>query len=413
MFTFIHTADIHLDSPMLRLERYEGAPVEELRHATRRAMENLIDLAIARHVNFVLISGDLYDGDWRDYNTGLYLVSQMAMLREARIPVYIIAGNHDAASKMTRTLRPPENVFMFPTDRPGTFYLDDLGIAIHGQGFDTQAVLEDLSAGYPLAIPGYFNIGMLHTCATGREGHEAYAPCTLEGLLSRGYDYWALGHVHKREVLHEDPMIVFPGNIQGRNIRETGPKGCMLVTVDDRGSAELEFYPLDVVRWFRCEIDASDMDRGIDVLDCIRTSLEGLLEENAMPLVVRIEIKGICQAHSEIAADPEHWDMEIRSTAIDLGGQIWIEKVIFQTSPPETVSGLDGPVNEVLQCLRDLRSDPDRLRAFGESLRDLWKKLPMEIRTDPEVISPDNLDRLSAMLDQVQPFLLHRLRSGD
>ncbi len=414
MFSFIHTADIHLDSPVLRLEEYGGAPVEGLRHATRRALESLIELALARHVDFILIGGDLYDGDWKDYNTGLYFVSQMTRLREAGIPVYIIKGNHDAASKMTRALRLPENVYIFPTSRPGTFYLDDLGVAIHGQGFERQAVWEDLSAGYPLAISGYFNIGMLHTCATGREGHESYAPCTVGGLLSRGYDYWALGHVHQREILHKDPLIVFPGNIQGRHIRETGPRGCMLITVDDRGSAVPEFCPLDVVRWLRCEIDASDMDRCLDVLDCIRMHLEGFLEENDLPLVVRIEITGISGAHTELAADPEHWRNEVRSMAIDMGsGRIWIEKVMLRTRPPSGIEApdLDGPVGEILRSFEDLHSDPARLKAFGGSLMDLWKKLPRELKTDPDAISPDNLDRLASMLDQVRPILLHRLRS--
>ena len=192
MFKFLHAADIHLDSPLQKLEQYEGAPVRELRQATRRAFENLIELAIAEKVDFVLIAGDLYDGDWKDYNTGLYFISRITKLNDANIPVYIITGNHDAASAITKTLRLPDNVKMFPTDKPCTFKLEEVGVAIHGQGFATPAVKKDLSAGYPVAVAGYFNIGMLHTCATGREGHEPYAPCTVAALESKGYDYWAL-----------------------------------------------------------------------------------------------------------------------------------------------------------------------------------------------------------------------------
>ena len=128
MFTFLHAADIHLDSPLLKLEHYDGAPVEDLRSATRRALENLVELAIVERVDFVLIAGDLYDGDWKDYNTGLYFVSQMTRLREAGIPVFIIAGNHDAASKMTKTLRLPDRVFLFPTDKPDTSILKTSGL---------------------------------------------------------------------------------------------------------------------------------------------------------------------------------------------------------------------------------------------------------------------------------------------
>lgn len=416
LFTFIHAADIHLDSPLLRLERYEGAPVEELRQATRRAFENLVELAIGEEVAFVLIAGDLYDGDWRDYNTGLYLVSQMTRLREAGIPVFIITGNHDAANKITKTLRFPENVHLFPTDKPETFHLDDLGVAIHGQGFARPAIRKDLSARYPSAVSGYFNIGMLHTCATGREGHEPYAPCTVEGLLSKGYQYWALGHVHQQELISQDPMIVFPGNIQGRHIRETGPKGCMLVTVDDSGRANTDFRSLDVIRWLKCEVDASGAESGYDVVDQIYGRLENLLEQSDdRPLIVRIEVFGASKAHDGIAANPERWRNEIRSAAIDLGGgRIWIEKVNLHTKPPfeRQVGELaEGPLGELLGLLDEIRSDPGRLRTLGESLDDLLKKLPREVKDPHDGIAFEESEWLARMLEGVRPLLLGRLMS--
>ena len=170
-------------------------------YATRRALENLIQLALTEKVAFAIIAGDLYDGDWRDYNTGLYFVSQMQRLSDAGIVVFIAAGNHDAASKISKSLRLPDGVHMFPSERPDTFVIREMDVAVHGQSFPTPAVKKDLSAGYPEPVDGCFNIGILHTCATGRENHEPYAPCTLEGLKSKGYDYWALGHVHQFEVL--------------------------------------------------------------------------------------------------------------------------------------------------------------------------------------------------------------------
>ena len=243
MFKFLHAADIHLDSPLRGLQRYEGAPVEEIRQASRRALENLVQLAIDQSVAFVLIAGDLYDGDWKDHRTGLYFVSQMVRLREAGIPVIAIAGNHDAANKMTRTLPLPENVRMLDHQRPETFFLEQSGVAIHGQSFATAAVLEDLSAAYPPAVAGMLNIGLLHTCATGREGHQPYAPCTIPGLISKHYDYWALGHAHGHEVLNREPEIIFSGNVQGRHIHEHGPKGCMLVHVDAQQRLRPELRP--------------------------------------------------------------------------------------------------------------------------------------------------------------------------
>src|SRR6185437_649372 len=122
--TFLHAADIHLDSPLKGLERYENAPVGRIRGATRRAFTRLIDLAVEKAVDFVLIAGDLYDGDWRDYNTGLYLVRQLGRLRDANINVYAIAGNHDAANKMTRSLRLPDNVRLLSHEQPQTVRID-------------------------------------------------------------------------------------------------------------------------------------------------------------------------------------------------------------------------------------------------------------------------------------------------
>ena len=145
MFKFIHAADVHLDSPLHRLDTYEGVPVDQFRQATRRAFENLIQLALDEKVSFVTIAGDLYDGDWKDYNTGLYLVSQLKRLNDTNIPVFILAGNHDAASRITKTLRFPENVRMFPVNEPATFYLDGPQVALHGQGFASASVKKDLS----------------------------------------------------------------------------------------------------------------------------------------------------------------------------------------------------------------------------------------------------------------------------
>ena len=159
--------------------------------------------------------------------TGLFFISQMVRLRDAGIPVYLIAGNHDAANKMTKTLEMPDNVHMFSAKRPQTLTLGEIGVAIHGQSFATEAVTEDLAARYPANASGMFNIGLLHTCATGSGEHERYAPCTLDGLRGKEYQYWALGHIHKREILHRDPLIVFPGNLQGRHIRETRAQGML------------------------------------------------------------------------------------------------------------------------------------------------------------------------------------------
>ncbi len=414
MFSFIHAADIHIDSPLYKLDHYEGAPVEELRQASRRAFENLVDFAVSQGVDFVLIAGDLYDGDWKDYNTGLFFVLQMSKLREADIPVYIVAGNHDAASKITKTLRLPEGIEMLPARKAVTLRLDKIDVAIHGQSFASPAVRENLSAKYPQPIPGYFNIGLLHTCVTGREGHEPYAPCKIEDLSLKGYDYWALGHAHQQEILLDNPLIVFPGNIQGRHIRETGPKGCMLVSVNDSGQAELEFKALDVIRWTKIKVNVFDAENGYDVVDTIATQLEERMRNNQeMPLVARIEILGISKAHNELTSNFEHWANEIRSTAIDIsGGRIWIEKIKVRTTSlmeKEPILSDGGPVEEIIQCINEFASDPELLKDLGTSLSNLAGKLPRELKEGPEGITLTNHEWLTEILEQVRPMLLSRL----
>ena len=418
MFKFIHAADIHLDSPLRGLERYEGAPVEQIRRATRRALENLVELAIEQSAAFVLIAGDLYDDDWKEFRTGLYFVSQMVRLRHAGIRVFLIAGNHDAANKMTRKLPLPDNVRMLSPSKPETVFLDEYEVAIHGQSFARGAVLENLAAGYPAAKPGLFNIGLLHTAATGREGHEPYAPCTLDDLRSKQYDYWALGHVHKQERLSSDPPIIFPGNLQGRHIRETGPKGCMLVTVNDRRQPEVEPRWLDVLRWETCRVDPSTVETGHDLLDRIRKHLAALAAQaDDRPLAVRVEVAGPCPAHRALAAEPHRWTNEIRALAQDVGsGELWIEKVSMRTwTPADRASALaaDGPIGELIQGIAELKSDPARLASLGGELEDLFDKLPPELKEGAGAIGLDRPERIREILAEAEQILVHQLLSRE
>lgn len=417
MLKFLHAADIHLDSPLRGLERYEGAPAAAIRGATRQAFERLVDLAIEEEVAFVLLAGDLYDGDWKDYNTGLFFVTQMNRLREAGIRAFVIAGNHDAASQITRVLRPPDNVKVFATKRAETERLEDLGIAVHGQGFASAAVTEDLAAGYPMAVPHLFNIGLLHTSLDGREGHASYAPCSVDGLRSRGYQYWALGHVHVREVVSRDPWIVFPGNLQGRHARETGAKGATLVTVDGREVLRAEHRDLDVFRWDTCLVRLAGVAGGGEVLDRVQQSLEAALDAaDGRPLAARIRLEGACPIHDELAADPERWIAEIRALASGFGdGSLWIEKVQVRTRRAGDLAALerDDALGGLLRTVRELAEDEAGLAALAESFADLERKLPPELfaplEGTAEVGRPADPARLRLLLDEARDLLLARL----
>jgi DNA repair protein SbcD/Mre11 len=383
-FKFIVAADIHLDSPLIGLSRYEGAPVDVLRGATREAFGNLINLAVEEKAAFVLISGDLYDGDWRDYNTGLFLSLQLARLREAGIRVFILHGNHDAESRITRSLRLPDNVRVLSSKQPETVLLEDLGVAIHGQGFARRDEVRDLAEGYPEAARRFFNIGMLHTALTGAAGHEPYAPCSLGTLQAKGYDVWALGHVHTRRILSDDPLILFPGNTQGRHARETGAKGCTLVTVEDGRIRSHEPRDLHVVRWEAISADVSGSATAAEVVDAVQAVVEKELGKGSGEvLAARLNIEGTCPAHGELLADPEKWTAEIRAVVAAATGEgAWVEKVRFQTGSGTDRGRARGEADPLMDLVRtiDGLADSDEWRSWlHEDMKMLKEKLPPEL----------------------------------
>lgn len=415
MFRFIHAADLHLDSPLKGLVSHEGAPAEMLRLAPRRALENLVQLALEEAVDFVLIAGDVYDGDWPDYKTGLFFAGQMARLKAASIPVYLISGNHDADNTMTRQLQLPDNVLRLPSGRPRTERIESLGVAIHGQGFAKGAVTENLAQGYPTAEANCFNIGLLHTSLTGDAAHDTYAPCTLDDLRAKGYDYWALGHIHKRrEILARDPFVAYSGNLQGRHIQETGPKGCLLATVDERRAVRVEFRALDVLRWELCRVDITGAATPEEALDRAAGELQSLVANADGRLVAtRVELCGACPAHESLAASREKWTAEIRARSLSIGHeQLWIEKVKFRTSPARAASpaaDADGPFGELSRLVEELAGNDAELMELAGVLDDLRQKMAATLGDDGDDLPWKSAAELRELLASVEPLLRERL----
>ena len=412
MFKFLHAADIHLDSPLRGIARYEGMPVDDIRLATRRAFDNLVRLAIDERVRFVLLAGDLYDGDWKDTSTGMFLVSRMARLREAGIPVFLVAGNHDAENRMTKSLRLPENVSFLSARQPETKPLPEGDVVIHGQSFSNQSVFDNLAANYPAKRPGCFNIGLLHTSVSGYEGHEPYAPCTLDDLRLKDYDYWALGHVHIWQELCGYPRIVFPGNIQGRNIREAGPKGCVLVTVGDGHEIlECDHVPLDVIRWGRGSVDLAGADT-IDQLqervsDAIRASMG---DAGDRPLVLRVELEGATSLHDRLVAENQ-WRDDLRALAADVGSEsVWIEKIALRTCHPAGSTALSGPLDEVHQYVQSLAGRPSELASVKDSVAPLLAKLPEDLKQEANTWLEPGGERFLRLMADAESLLMERLR---
>lgn len=388
-FQFLHTGDIHLDSPLKGLAGQDGPAAELIRTATRQAFSNLVDLAIAEEVAFVVIAGDLYDGEWRDYQTGLFFVRQMGRLAHARIPVYLIWGNHDAESQITKRLNLPDNVKVFSSRKPQTLKLDGLPVAIHGQSFKQRDVTENLVPAYPAPVAGCFNIGVLHTGLGGMGGHANYAPCSMDDLVNKGYDYWALAHVHQGEVLHERPHVVFCGNLQGRHVRETGPKGACIVSVRDGAVDDVATVRCSVVRWARLNVAADKAHHLNDLVDAVRDAIAHAVaaDDAGQLLACRIQITGRTALHAQLPGAIEQLTAEARAAALALGeAAAWIERIVINTQPMFDTSRAvrADALGDLQKIVEDAASDGQVTAQIESALGDLLRKLPHDLRAELE-----------------------------
>ena len=410
-FRFLHAADIHLDSPLKGLAGHEGYAAEKVRTATRKALHNLVSLAIEEMVDFLIIAGDLYDGDWRDYNTGLFFAGQMGRLNQKGIPVYLLHGNHDAESQITKRLDLPKNVSVFSARKPQTFKLNELDTALHGQSYRIRDVTENLVDNYPKPLPNTFNIGVLHTGLGGMGGHANYAPCSLSDLVNKGYDYWALGHVHKAEVLHKQPHVVFPGNLQGRHVRETGAKGACLITVEAHEIVDHATVSCDVVRWTVLRVTVDGADSIATVVDRVRNTLETAIadQSDGRLLACRIKLEGRTAIHNQLLASEDQILADIRASALGFGDEVaWIEKVVIDTEPE--ISPV-GPDDELQKILQGVEGDEQLLDEMKKDIDQLVKKLPYEVSADIEdhVLKFAVDGNIESLIGEVRHYLLARL----
>ncbi len=410
MFRFIHAADPHLDSPLQGLEAHEGVPVELLRGATRRAFENLVKLAIDERIAFLVIAGDLYDGDWKDYSTGLFFRSQMVRLFGKGIPVYLIAGNHDAASVISKKLDLPKNVHVFSTRSAESMEVEGHPVVIHGRGFPNRAVPENLVKDYPPPVSGKFNLGLLHTSLTGKQGHDTYAPCSEQDLRDKGYDYWALGHIHQPEIISRDPWIVFAGNCQGRHIKETGPRGCQLVKVNDSLLVESsDWQTLDVIRWQEVNVDCTGVENEPEVLHRVSEAMiNAVTAAEGRLLAARILITGATSLHGSLHRNSQHWRAEILARAQDQGAEaIWIERIKIATAPVYDVTQLAERDSLTKVVVENLDEVQDRLPTLPPEIEEMFGVLPPEVRSEVEAEWGEDLR--SAVLNDVRAIILDTL----
>ena len=334
-FRFLHAADLHLGSPFLGLAQKDEDVAARFAKASRSAFEDLVTKALEEGVSFVVIAGDVFDGEWKDASIALFLNRQLARLSNRGIPTFLLRGNHDAESLVAKSLTWSDNVFEFSTRRPETHRIKDLRVALHGRGFPHREVVENYAVDYPEPLAGWFNIGVLHT-ACGRAGHENYAPCTVADLAARGYDYWALGHVHAFEIVSRDPWIVYPGNLQGRSIRECGERGAVLVEVADGVVADVRRIVTDSARWAEVFVDAAPHSDETGLLRAVEAEVRVHAEAaEGRLLAVRVVLTGATPLHARFIADRDRLRDEVEAAAQRCADDVWLERLRIDTVEPQ------------------------------------------------------------------------------
>lgn len=384
-YRFVHTADIHLDSPLKSLALRNQELAELIGGATRQAFVNTITLCLEEQVDALLLVGDLYDGAQTSMKTARFLAGQLAKLHEAGISVFIVRGNHDALSKITQELVLPDSVKVFGGRAEAVSVpraKSEVPVVIHGLSFARPQAPESLVPKYKPYIEGAINIGMLHTSLAGAVGHDPYAPCSVADLQATGFRYWALGHIHKRSITEGDCTIVMPGNPQGRDINEAGFKSVSLVTIADDKSIYVEERQVSIAQFERLSLDVTDIDDWRDVAGALTKTLKTARKGvTANHLVARLQITGTTPLAWRIRRDLDLLKTEADERASVIGN-CWIEKVEVLCQPASVAAGVgNDPIMELHRLITSTvgQSDSFRHEAVGIA-QDLITQLPQECR---------------------------------
>jgi len=376
-FKFVHASDLHIDSPFTGLMKTDPQVGERLQKATSEAFTNLIQLCIDEHVDFLVVAGDVYDGADRSPSSQIRFRNGLNDLANAGIESFVVHGNHDPLDGRFSSITLPEKAHIFGDSVSWkTASRADRPIAqIQGISYWQREVTDNLALRFTSPPdPELFSIGVLHCNVGSISGHDNYAPCTVEDLNKVGLDYWALGHIHTRETLREEkPSIVYPGNTQGRNPRETGARGCVLVTVDSNGSVHKEFKELDVVRWESIEVAIDGMNGVDDLHDEISRQLQRLRTEAVgRQVVCRIAVTGRGILHDDLSAHNAFDSLsdELRERHFSETPWIWIERITNLTRPSldiESRAAQDDFLGSVLR-----QADSVNPNAYADLLREVF-----------------------------------------
>jgi len=374
---FIHTADLHLDTPFKGLTRWNSDLSKKLKDATFRSFKNIIDLCSDKKVDFLIISGDIFDSENKSLAAQLRFFSELKSLSGKGIPVYFTCGNHDPLNSWMDTIDLPENVIRFDSyvGQFHTFKKEDIAIAdIHGISFNEKAINRNLAVDFKLTPnPAPISIAILHGTVGSPGPHENYAPFSIENVAGKGFDYWALGHIHKKRIVSaSNPTILYPGNPQGRDFGESGEKGCYLVEISEGNDPVLEFIPSQVIRFEILEIDLSAIGKIEFLQGKINETLENTENYNEeVNYILRINLVGRTGLHKSINDKAEIDALVELFNEGQLNQQYfrWIDKVYVNTRPDidiEKVKNGTGFSAEILKNFDTYLDDDKKLAKLIE-----------------------------------------------
>ena len=416
-YRFVHAADIHLDSPLRSLALRDPDLADLIGNATRRAFVTLVDLCLDEQVDALLQASDLHDGDQSSMKTARFLAEQIRRLHEAGIRVFVIRGNHDAMSRITKELTFPDSVKVFG-GRAEAISIErangDFPIAIHGLSFAQPHAPESLLPRYGAPMEGAVNIGIMHTSLAGAAGHDLYAPCNIADLQTAGFHYWALGHIHKRSVVSGRCSIVMPGMPQGRDINEAGAKSVTLVTIADDRSVHMEEHVTSIAQFERVAVEVNGIADWREMVGVITKALERAREEAVSEhLVARLRITGTTPLAWRIRRDLDLLKTEAddRASAV---GRCWVEKVeVDRTAPGMAASSAGDPVAELRRLIDADVVQSDAYQAEAARIADeLRSQLPLECRS---ILGSDDESFQAAVAELVREGaddVLARLHAG-
>jgi exonuclease SbcD len=416
-FRFVHTADVHLDSPLATLALRDPELADLIGGATRKAFVAVIDLCLSEQVDALLIAGDLYDGEQTSMKTARFLADQLRRLHEAGVATFVIRGNHDAESRITRELTLPDSVKVF-SGRAEAVSLGrgGLEIALHGVSFAQKHAPESLLPKFRPPAGGTVNIGMLHTSLGGSPAHGLYAPCGLGDLHGAGFDYWALGHIHQRFEERGRAAIVMPGNPQGRDINEAGPKSATLVAISDDRTITIEERPTSVAQFERVRVDLAGVDDWRDALKRIEKGLEGArAAASSEHLVARLTLVGATPLAWRLRSDADMLAEESRMAGAGIG-KTWIDKIeVDCVAPQSTGAPSSDPVAELRALMEtEVAQSKGFQDALSEIAEELRRNLPHSARDDLLGQDPGELAKiLRTFAREGAEDVLAHLRAGD